>query len=133
MAAPHRSEAQTAGMLRIEKDQQERHIWPVHLPGWMATGWRVAGANAPVLTDGMSAVEAGTETAPTPTPADLELQLASDEKPGSTRVKRGRKTREELSQEPPADAALPAQPAAAEAEEAPITALPDDLFDDALI
>ena len=35
-----------AGMLRIQQGHQERYVWPVHLPGWLALGWRVAGAEA---------------------------------------------------------------------------------------
>ena len=34
-----------AGMLRIQQGNQERYVWPVHLPGWLALGWRVR-ANA---------------------------------------------------------------------------------------
>lgn len=29
-------------LLRIEKDHQVRHIWPVHLPGWLAAGWSLS-------------------------------------------------------------------------------------------
>ena len=35
-----------AGMLRIRLGSQERYVWPVHLPGWLGLGWRVAGAEA---------------------------------------------------------------------------------------
>jgi hypothetical protein len=38
-----------AGMLRIRQGSQERYIWPVHLPGWLAEGWRVAGAEPPAM------------------------------------------------------------------------------------
>jgi hypothetical protein len=44
MAPLHGAGPQTAGMLRISKGQEERHVWPVHLPGWLAIGWRVVGA-----------------------------------------------------------------------------------------
>ena len=35
-----------AGMLRIQQGNQERYVWPVHLPGWLALGWRVAGPSS---------------------------------------------------------------------------------------
>ena len=31
-----------AGMLRIHQGNLERYVWPVHLSGWLALGWRVA-------------------------------------------------------------------------------------------
>ena len=30
-----------AGMVRIQRGSELRYIWPVHLPGWLATGWQV--------------------------------------------------------------------------------------------
>ena len=45
-----------AGMVRIQRGSELRYIWPVHLPGWLASGWRVgngegnaAKAAAPVV------------------------------------------------------------------------------------
>ncbi|MEX0775240.1 MAG: hypothetical protein WD042_05945 [Phycisphaeraceae bacterium] len=133
MAALHTAGPQAAGLLRIQKGQQERHIWPVHLSGWLATGWHVAGAREPAPSNAIGAFEAGAGTAPARTSVDLEAPLESDAKSASTRGKRGRRTKEEPNQESPADdVSLPA-PTSAEPEEAPITALPDGLFDDQLI
>ena len=41
-----------AGMLRIRLGNQERYVWPVHLPGWLGLGWRVAGAGESQDTSG---------------------------------------------------------------------------------
>ncbi|MEI7666562.1 MAG: hypothetical protein WCI65_11000 [Synechococcaceae cyanobacterium ELA263] len=30
-----------AGMVRIQRGSELRYIWPVHLPGWLASGWQV--------------------------------------------------------------------------------------------
>jgi hypothetical protein len=30
-----------AGMTRIQRGGEVRYVWPVHLPGWLATGWQV--------------------------------------------------------------------------------------------
>lgn len=145
-----------AGMLRICQGSQERYIWPVHLPGWLGLGWRVAGAEAPSV--GIDAADP-----PAPSAAAVgELPEQDDAKPASTRGRRGRRRKEE--QEQPS-AAIEATPeptgAAAEADSAEseptaahvsasepdttpgddstadggeaLTALPDDLFDDPLI
>ena len=39
--APEAPEAQPEGMLRISDGQSFQVIWPVHLAGWMALGWRL--------------------------------------------------------------------------------------------
>ena len=39
--APEAPEAQPEGMLRISDGQSFHVIWPVHLAGWLALGWRL--------------------------------------------------------------------------------------------
>ena len=146
-----------AGMLRIQQGNQERYVWPVHLPGWLGLGWRVAGAEAP--SDGIAAAEPPASIAG----AAGELPDQDDAKPASTRGRRGRRRKEEEAQSPAAVEANPAatgadaeqqseadsDPEAATelaAEAAPehgddptadgavaLSALPDDLFSDPLI
>ncbi len=143
-----------AGMLRIRQGSQERYVWPVHLPGWLGLGWRVAGAEAPSV--GIDAADPPALSAA----AVGELPEQDDAKPGSTRSRRGRRRKEE---QPPAGAettpqetgrtaeadAADSEPTgapdlAAEADTTPgddssadggeaLSALPDDLFDDPLI
>ena len=145
-----------AGMLRIRLGSQERYVWPVHLPGWLGLGWRVAGAEAPSV--GIAAAEP-----PAPSAATAADPLDQDDaKPASTRSRRGRRRKEEALPAAPADTGastvgddsdsqaigdevsepgLEAEtPAAAiegsdpdPAADVPLTALPDDLFDDPLI
>ena len=149
-----------AGMLRIRQGSQERYVWPVHLPGWLALGWRVAGAEA---TSG--AITPGDAAAEQPAPiaaAAGELLEQDDAKPASTRGRRGRRRKEEQEQPPAAIEATPeptgmtAEAGAVDSEpsvatdlaaesttnpgddstadgELSLTALPDDLFDDPLI
>jgi hypothetical protein len=137
-----------AGMLRIQQGHQERYVWPVHLPGWLALGWRVAGPS---------------DTAAEPLPQVMTASaadLASPSEPTATRGKRGRRRKEEPEQPPAGGEAHPeetgttaevdaaehpaAPEAAAEADTTPgddsttdegdaLSALPDDLFSDPLI
>ena len=132
-----------AGMLRISRGSQERYVWPVHLPGWLALGWRVAGSSA-------NAVE--------PLPQDVSApaaDLATPPQPAAARGKRGRRRKEEEPQPPaavevdPAPTNTDADPAAAmdrdagttsesgddstADEEVALRALPDDLLDEPLI
>ena len=148
-----------AGMLRIQQGNQERYVWPVHLPGWLGLGWRVAGAEAPSV--GIAAAEPPASIAG----AAGELPDQDDAKPASTRGRRGRRRKDEAQPEAPADTGAstvndnsndgsdaigpepnsePAQqgelPAAAieapdpeSTAEVPLGALPDDLFSDPLI
>ena len=150
-----------AGMLRIRLGSQERYVWPVHLPGWLGLGWRVAGAEATAVAqaDGVAVAEL---PAPIAAPAG-ELLEQDDAKPASTRGRRGRRRKDEVLHVAPADtgvgtvndssdamgpepnsepAELTEPPAAAlEASdpdptaegEVALIALPDDLFDDPLI
>ena len=108
---------QPAGMLRISKGQQERYVWPVHLSGWLALGWRVAAsASAPAATQAVGIPSAGAQAAVLPAPitpaADEPLgQNAQDAaKPAATRGqgKRGRRRKEteEALSAPPADTGI---------------------------
>jgi len=126
-----------AGMLRIQQGNQERYVWPVHLPGWLALGWRVAGAEAP--SDGTTAAEPPAPIAG----AAGELPDQGDAKPASPPGRRGRRRKDEAQPEAPADTgastvkdnsndgsdAIGPEPTA----EVPLGALPDDLFSDPLI
>ena len=139
------------GMLRIHQGNLERYVWPVHLPGWIAIGWRVAGSG--------SASDAGPLPQPVTAPA---VALDLEPEPTAGRGKRGRRRKEEQEQptagfeatseetgpiaeagatdfEPPATtdpaaetAAEPVDDSTAEGAVA-LSALPDDLFDDPLI
>jgi hypothetical protein len=143
-----------AGMLRIRQGSQERYIWPVHLPGWLGLGWRVAGAEVPSV---------GIDAADPPAPiaaAAVELLEQDDAKPASNRGRRGRRRKEEAlpaepvdtgtgtvgdasgtelseqaqdAESPPAGRAEPDPEPDPTAEVPVLTALPDDLFDDPLI
>ena len=80
-----------AGMLRIHQGHKEHYVWPVHLPGWLLLGWRVAGsANAPAALPETLEAEA---VAPDPGPEVMaELDGAQ---PATGRGKRGRRRKEE--------------------------------------
>jgi len=111
-------------MLRISKGNEERHVWPVHLPGWLAIGWRVVGAKEPAATADLVAAALGQEHKSEP---------ESDAKTASPRSKRGRRSREGLTPQPAAEPALLPQPNAAADQESPLSALPEGLLDDPLI
>jgi len=143
-----------AGMLRIHKGNQERYVWPVHLPGWIALGWHVAGPSSTTLDPLPQAVMAPATAA----------ALESDPDPQAGRGKRGRRCKEEPEQptagveatpeetgttanEPVAtdfephnatdlaaeSIAEPVATAPAAESAAALNALPDDLFSDPLI
>jgi len=130
-----------AGMLRIRQGSQERYVWPVHLPGWLGLGWRVAGAEASSV-----GIDAADPPAPSAAAAG-ELLEQDDAKPASNRGRRGRRRKEEPLPGAPADTGTSTVGDASEndgteepdpepdtAAEVPgLTALPDDLFDDPLI
>ena len=131
-----------AGMLRIQQGNQERYVWPVHLPGWLALGWRVAGPSS-------TAAEPLSQAVPAPA-----VPLDSEPEPTAGRGKRGRRRREEEPQPPagveatpeetgttaetgasdsdPKAAAEPGDDSTAE-RAATLSSLPDDLFSDPLI
>ena len=140
-----------AGMLRIQQGNQERYVWPVHLPGWLALGWRVAGPSSTAVEQLPQAVAA---------PA---VPLDSEPEPSAGRGKRGRRRKEEQEQphvgveanpaptgadaeqqteadsDPSAAVDLAAEAAPEPAEDSTadgavaLGALPDDLFSDPLI
>ena len=148
-----------AGMLRIHKGNQERYVWPVHLPGWLGLGWQVAGPSSTTADPLPQAVMVPATAA----------AMESDPEPPAGRGKRGRRRKEEQEQPPAGVQATPdetgttadeadatdfeahaatdlaaesvAEPLAAEpAAAAPaaesaaaLSALPDDLFSDPLI
>jgi hypothetical protein len=99
---------QPSGMLRIRLGQQERYIWPVHLPGWLAAGWRVAGSDAvaatePMFADPVDVAVPGAFTSlssaanPTPPPELPEPAASAGATPAPTRGRRGRRRKEEAS------------------------------------
>jgi len=143
-----------AGMLRIHKGSQERYVWPVHLPGWLALGWQVAGPSSTTVDPLLQALMAPATAA----------ALESDPDPQAGRGKRGRRRKEEPEQPPAGVEATPeetgttanepgatdfephnatdlaaesiAEPVAtapAAESAAALNALPDDLFSDPLI
>jgi hypothetical protein len=140
-----------SGMLRIDKGNQDRYVWPVHLPGWLALGWRVAGPSSTAAEPLPQAVMA---------PAHA-VALESAPEPTADRGKRGRRRKEEEPQqaaavepqptptgadveqqaepEPPATRDLAVETAADPGDDSTaegavaLSALPDDLFSDPLI
>lgn len=149
-----------AGMLRIQQGSQERYVWPVHLPGWLGLGWRVAGAEA--AAGGPTVGVAPAELPESIAAAAGELFEQDDAKPASARGRRGRRRKEEAQSpaavepqptptgadvEPQTDADPDPQTATDLAAETPaepgddstaegalaLSSLPDDLFSDPLI
>ena len=147
-------------MLRIHQGNQEHYVWPVHLPGWLALGWQVAGSgNAPdagPLPQVVTAPALPLDSEPEPTAIEKEHE------PASGRGKRGRRRKEEPEQptagieatpeetgttaeagatdsDPQAATDLAAESAAEPVDDSTaegavaLSALPDDLFDDPLI
>jgi hypothetical protein len=79
-------------MLRIQQGSQERYVWPVHLPGWLALGWRVAGSGT---TAADPLPQALTTAAAVADPAPEATAERDGSPPAPTRGKRGRRRREE--------------------------------------
>jgi hypothetical protein len=98
-----------AGMLRIRQGSEERYIWPVHLPGWLALGWRVAGTEPP------APIAAAAAALPEP----------DDAKPASSRSRRGKRRRNEQERKQEQDQEQP--PAATESAPEPSAISTDDL------
>jgi len=82
-----------AEMLRIHKGNQERYVWPVHLPGWLGLGWRVASSGTDpadgALNQLLTAEAVASEPIPEPTPDQ------NGPEPATGRGKRGRRRKEE--------------------------------------
>jgi len=98
-----------AGMLRIRLGQQERYVWPVHLPGWQSLGWRVAGAESMrpespgvgAPAPGLVAPEPLAEMPPALDTAEQNLEQEVEEtKPTRGRRGRPRKEKTEAAAEP---------------------------------
>ena len=88
-----------AGMLRIHQGNQEHYVWPVHLPGWLALGWRVAGsANAPAAPADVPLTQSETALAAVLEPTLQATAIETGPEPSTGRGKRGRRRKEE---EPP--------------------------------
>ena len=85
-----------AGMLRIHQGNLERYVWPVHLSGWLALGWRVAGSATDRPDEPLPQVVSTAADAPDMDP-DLTAVLDGAQ-PAASRGKRGRRRKEE---EPP--------------------------------
>lgn len=147
-----------AGMLRIQQGNQERYVWPVHLPGWLALGWRVAGPSTTAAE-----LLPQSEMAPAVSPESEPMVIEKEPETAGGRGKRGRRRKEEQEQPHVGVEANPA-PTGADAEQqteadsdssaavdlaaeaAPepgddstaegavaLSSLPDDLFSDPLI
>lgn len=113
MLLPQMSGMEPAGMLRIRRDGQERFVWPVHLPGWLALGWRVAGADEAQAAAARSGA------------MQVEPEASPQEAP-TGKGSRNRR-RKESSDATAADAADPSTEAVPS-----LDALPVDLLDDPL-
>jgi hypothetical protein len=120
-------------MLRVSKGNEERHVWPVHLPGWLAIGWRVVGAKEAAATADVRVVGEAAGSPVVVLPLEPEKESNGNARTASTRGKRGRRSKEELTPEAAADAAPLSPSASPDTEEAPLMALPEDLLDDPLI
>lgn len=147
-----------AGMLRIQQGNQERYVWPVHLPGWLGLGWRVVGPSTTAAE-----LLPQSEMAPAVPPESEPTVIEKEPETAGGRGKRGRRRKEEEAQSPAAAEANPAATGAdaeqqTEADSDPsaavdlaavaapepaedstadgavaLSALPDDLFSDPLI
>ena len=85
-----------AGMLRIHQGNQEHYVWPVHLPGWLALGWRVAGSSTDRPNEPLPQVVTAAADAPDMDPDPTAVLDGAQ--PAASRGKRGRRRKEE---EPP--------------------------------
>ena len=112
-----------AGMLRIHQGNLERYVWPVHLSGWLALGWRVAGSATDRPDEPLPQVVKAAADAPD---MDPDSTAAIDgAQPTTGRGKRGRRRKEE---EPPTAAVetAPAVIGIAAEETNPASDLPAD-------
>jgi len=82
-----------AGMFRIHKGNQERYVWPVHLPGWLALGWRVAGSVSDPADGALNQLLTAEAVAFEPNPEPTAGQNGPESATG--RGKRGRRRKEE--------------------------------------
>ena len=82
-----------AGMFRIHKGNQERYVWPVHLPGWLGLGWRVAGSVSDPADGALNQLLTPAVVAPEPDPEPTAGQNGPESVTG--RGRRGRRRKEE--------------------------------------
>jgi hypothetical protein len=80
-------------MLRIHKGNQERYVWPVHLPGWLGLGWRVAGSVSDPADGALNQLLTAEAVSPEPNPEPTAGQNGPESATG--RGKRGRRRKEE--------------------------------------
>jgi len=84
-----------AGMLRIHKGNQERYVWPVHLPGWLGLGWRVAGSGTDPGDGAVSQLLAAEAVDPEPDPEPTAGENGPEPATGRGRRRRRRKEEEQ--------------------------------------
>lgn len=59
------------GMVRIHRDSETRYVWPVHLAGWLSSGWRLGeerSGGTPTPTPAVAAKTAAGTNTPVRTP-----------------------------------------------------------------
>ena len=108
-----------SGMLRIHKGNQERYVWPVHLPGWLGLGWRIAGSDSDPGDGALPQLLAAEAVAPEPIPEPTPDENGSE--PATGRGRRGRRRKEEEpaagDETPPAAIGTAAEQGSADAEQ----------------
>lgn len=45
-----------AGMVRIHRGSETRYVWPVHVPGWLSSGWHLGDDNRSQVSETLAAV-----------------------------------------------------------------------------
>ena len=110
-----------AGMLRIHQGNQEHYVWPVHLPGWLLLGWRVAGSGTDRQDEPLPQVLAAPPVAPDPDPEVTAIQIGPE--PVVSRGKRGRRRKEEEHPQTVETSPAAISTAAEDEEEPPTTAV----------
>lgn len=45
-----------AGMVRIHRGSEIRYVWPVHVPGWLSSGWHLGDDNRSQVSETLAAV-----------------------------------------------------------------------------
>ena len=59
-----------AGMVRIHRGSEIRYVWPVHVPGWLSSGWHLGDDRQGGAVD---ALVSSSAHAPEPTPAPVPM------------------------------------------------------------
>jgi hypothetical protein len=121
--------AAATGMVRIARGGQQRWIWPVHLPGWIALGWQVSHPGTSASAEG------GFHAPEEQIPGDAPWAAAAPANSNAKRRGRKPKALETPSGEPEADPQESATSAEANAVEqaadADISPAGEDLPQDA--